>query len=88
MDRSWTRRKFLSRAAGSAASLASAPPEEVCRLTVRQIGSAGPICDPRLVRVNQIEVTPDGSIGEDEAPDNSPEHIRSRRESKRTGRPK
>ena len=32
------------------------------------------------MRVNQIEVTPSRSIGEDEAPDNSPDQIRSRRE--------
>ena len=33
-----------------------------------------------VVRVNQIEVTPTRSIGEDEAADNSPDMIRSRRE--------
>jgi hypothetical protein len=33
-----------------------------------------------VVRVNQIEVSPNRSIGQDEAPLNSPQHIRSRRE--------
>jgi hypothetical protein len=40
-----------------------------------------------VVRVNQIEVTPTRSIGEDEAPDNSPAHIRSRREAFARGCP-
>jgi len=40
-----------------------------------------------VVRVNQIEVTPDRSIGEDEAPDNSSSHIRSRREAFERGCP-
>ncbi|MBB5340312.1 DUF3863 domain-containing protein [Tunturiibacter gelidoferens] len=40
-----------------------------------------------VVRVNQIEVTPNRSIGEDEAPDNSPAHIRSRREAFARGCP-
>jgi hypothetical protein len=40
-----------------------------------------------IVRVNQIEVTPTHSIGEDEAPDNSPDHIRSRREAFAQGCP-
>jgi hypothetical protein len=40
-----------------------------------------------VVRVNQIEVTPDRSIGEDEAADNSPDHIRSRRNAFAVGCP-
>jgi hypothetical protein len=40
-----------------------------------------------VVRVNQIEVTPDRSIGEDEAADNRPERIRSRREAFAEGCP-
>jgi hypothetical protein len=40
-----------------------------------------------VVRVNQIEATPTRSIGEDEAPDNSPAHIRSRREAFARGCP-
>jgi hypothetical protein len=40
-----------------------------------------------IVRVNQIEVTPTHSIGEDEVPDNHPDHIRSRREAFARGCP-
>jgi Domain of Unknown Function with PDB structure (DUF3863)/Domain of Unknown Function with PDB structure (DUF3864) len=40
-----------------------------------------------VVRVNQIEVTQDRSIGEDEAVDNRPERIRSRREAFARGCP-
>jgi hypothetical protein len=40
-----------------------------------------------VVRVNQIEVTPRRSIGDDEAADNSPAHIRSRREAFARGCP-
>ena len=40
-----------------------------------------------VVRVNQIEVTPARSIGEDEAADNRPERIRSRREAFEKGCP-
>jgi hypothetical protein len=40
-----------------------------------------------IVRVNQIEVTPDRSIGEDEAADNRPTRIRSRREAFARGCP-
>jgi hypothetical protein len=40
-----------------------------------------------VVRVNQIEVTPDRSIGEDEASDNRPERIRSRRDAFAKGCP-
>lgn len=41
-----------------------------------------------VVRVNQIEVTPTHSIGQDEASDNRPERIRSRREAFARGCPK
>jgi hypothetical protein len=37
--------------------------------------------------VNQIEVTPDRSIGDEESGDNSPDHIRSRREAFARGCP-
>jgi hypothetical protein len=40
-----------------------------------------------VVRVNQIEVTPSRSIGEDESSDNRPERIRSRREAFARGCP-
>ena len=40
-----------------------------------------------VVRVNQIEVTPDRAIGKDEAADNSPDRIRSRRDAFARGCP-
>lgn len=40
-----------------------------------------------VVRVNQIEVTPDRNLGKDEAPLNSPAHIRTRREAFASGCP-
>jgi len=89
MDHSWTRRSFLSRAAGSAASLAIERPgknplahsAETSALQGRFVTHVS------VVRVNQIEVTPERSIGEDEAADNSPGHIRSRREAFARGCP-
>lgn len=81
MNDSWTRRKFLSRAAGSVASL----PLARIAGTAQDYGAHPPALRGRfvthisVVRVNQIEVTPQRSIGDDEAPDNSPDHIRSRR---------
>src|ERR1700756_1259193 len=85
----WTRRKFMNRAAGLAASLALAPLAK----TAQAGGRAAPALQGRfvthvsVVRVNQIEVTPSRSIGEDEAPDNSPDKIRSRREAFARGSP-
>ena len=82
MGNLWTRRKFLSRAAGSAAFLALARPGN----SGLSYGAGTSALRGRflthvsVVRVNQIEVTPDRSIGEDEATDNRPARIRSRRE--------
>ena len=78
----WTRRKFLSRATSAATALAlpafaaSASPLRGCFIT-----------HVSVVRVNQIEVTPTRSIGEDESALNTPEHIRSRREAFARGCP-
>jgi hypothetical protein len=89
MNHFWTRRKFLSRTAGSAASLALAPSAR----SALAYGAGKSALQGRfvthvsVVRVNQIEVTPDRSIGEDEAADNSPDHIRSRREAFARGCP-
>ena len=89
MDHSWTRRNFLSRAAGSAASLAITRPGK----SALAYGAGTSALRGRflthvsVVRVNQIEVTPNRSIGEDEAKDNSPDHIRSRREAFARGCP-
>jgi len=89
MGNSWTRRQFLSGAAGSAATLALAGPAN------RALGSDAPapamqgrfITHVSVVRVNQIEVTPTRNIGEDEASDNRPERIRSRRDAFARGCP-
>jgi len=83
------RRKFLGQAAASAASLALARPG-FGALVGRPKASALRgrfITHVSVVRVNQIEVTPTRSIGEDESPDNSPAHIRSRREAFARGCP-
>jgi len=87
--KSWTRRKFLSRAAGSAASLALEPPEKSALAYSADTSALQGrfVTHVSVVRVNQIEVTPDRSIGEDEAADNSPDHIRSRREAFARGCP-
>ncbi len=89
MDHHWTRRKFLSRAAGSAGAVTLASP---LVNTLAANDAASPLRGRFLthisvVRVNQIEVTTTRSMGEDEAPANSPEHIRSRREAFARGCP-
>ncbi len=88
MGNDWTRRKFLSGAAISAASLAVGAPQ------MRGAAKAHPsafrgrfLTHVSVVRVNQIEVTPNRSIGEDEAADNRPERIRSRRDAFARGCP-
>src|ERR1700747_2630945 len=89
MDHSWTRRKFLSRAAGSAASLALAPlaKSALADGAGKSALRGRFLTHVAVVRVNQIEVTPTRSIGDDEAGDNSPDHIRSRREAFERGCP-
>jgi hypothetical protein len=76
----WTRREFLSTATGAAASLtlAGGTSSAVAAATSPLRGRF--LTHVSVVRVNQIEVTPTHSIGEDEAADNTPAHIRSRRE--------
>ncbi len=89
MNPSWTRRTFLNRTAASAAALALAP-----HVSRAQTYTASPsplrgrfITHVSVVRVNQIEVTPTRNIGLDESPDNTPAHIRSRREAFARGCP-
>jgi hypothetical protein len=85
----WTRRKFLRGAARSAASMTLAPLGN----SALAYGAGESLLQGRfvthvsIVRVNQIEVTPNHSIGEDEAAYNSPDHIRSRREAFAQGCP-
>ena len=88
----WTRREFL-RTASSAASLALASQSKNALALHSGLDAARSALHGRfvthvsVVRVNQIEVTPTRSIGEDESPDNSPDHIRSRREAFARGCP-
>jgi len=89
MSNSWSRRQFLTRAAGAAASLTLA---DAAQTALAKGAIATPlqgryVTHVSVVRVNQIEVTPTRSIGEDEAADNSPAHIRSRREAFARGCP-
>ena len=78
----WTRRKFLSHATGAATALA----------LPAFAASASPlrgrfITHISVVRVNQIEVSPNRSIGQDEASLNTPQQIRARREAFARGCP-
>jgi hypothetical protein len=79
-----TRRTFLRNAAATSLALAAANP--------KTFAAPAPlrgrfITHVSVVRVNQIEVTPTRNIGEDEAPDNRPERIRSRRDAFARGCP-
>ena len=85
MNGSWTRRHFLGGAAGTAASVALGGPQLLAEQPAPLRGRF--VTHVSVVRVNQIEVTPTRSIGEDEHLDNSPSHIRSRREAFQRGCP-
>ena len=89
MNSLWTRRSFLQRAAGSAASAALAPLATGAQAygTRKSALHGRFLTHVSIVRVNQIEVTPSRSIGQDEVADNSPDHIRSRREAFARGCP-
>jgi len=89
MNNDWTRRRFLNATAGSAAALAlaGAVPDALAAVG-KESGLRGRfLTHVSVVRVNQIEVTPERSIGEDESADNRPERIRSRREAFARGCP-
>jgi hypothetical protein len=86
MGSSWTRRRFLSGAACSSAvamahSAGIHPPETAGSLHGRFLTHVS------VVRVNQLEVTPTRSIGNDELALNGPDRIRSRREAFARGCP-
>jgi hypothetical protein len=85
----WTRRRFLNATAASVGSAVFAGANSAVSGAVEQpAGLRGRfITHVSIVRVNQIEVTPTRSIGEDEAPDNRPERIRSRRDAFARGCP-
>jgi hypothetical protein len=84
-----TRREFVGRGVGAAASVAVAGAAG----NVPAWAAGTPMMRGRflthvsVVRVNQIEVTQNRSIGEDEAVDNRPERIRSRRDAFASGCP-
>src|ERR1700676_1407255 len=84
MGSKWSRRRFLSRAGISAASLAIAASAK--RLPLTPLNGRF-LTHVSVLRVNQIEVTPTRNIGEDEAVDNRPERVRSRREAFARGCP-
>ena len=84
----WTRRNFLDRAAVSAAVAIAGPGTLARAFGAQPAGLRGRfVTHVSVVRVNQIEVTPTRSIGDDEAPLNSPDHIRHRREAFAAGCP-
>ncbi len=80
-----TRRQFIAGAAVSAASIALAGPAADLALPAPLRGRF--LTHVSVLRVNQIEVTPTRSIGQDEAADNRPERVRSRREAFARGCP-
>lgn len=89
IDKFWTRRTFLARAAASAGALALSSLNARSMPLVPAPGALRGrfVTHISVVRVNQIEVTPTRSIGQDESPANSPEHIRARREAFARGCP-
>jgi hypothetical protein len=75
----WSRREFLRGAAGTTTSLALAGSSPVWANAVLPLRGRF-LTHISVVRVNQIEVTPTRSIGQDESADNRPDAIRARRE--------
>ena len=82
----WSRREFLRAAAGTATSLALAGPAPAWGNAVLPLRGRF-LTHISVVRVNQIEVTPTRSIGQDESADNRPDAIRARREAFARGCP-
>jgi Domain of Unknown Function with PDB structure (DUF3863)/Domain of Unknown Function with PDB structure (DUF3864) len=80
----WSRREFVQSAAGAVAvasvggASAAAAPAALCGRFLTHVS---------VVRVNQIEVTPTRSIGQDESADNSVEHVHARRDAFASGCP-
>ncbi|MFZ0301072.1 MAG: DUF3863 domain-containing protein [Terracidiphilus sp.] len=85
MNGELSRREFMRGAAATGASLALVGPAEMSAADAPMRGRY--LTHISVVRVNQIEVTPTRSIGEDEAIDNRPERIQSRREAFARGCP-
>jgi hypothetical protein len=86
-DDTWSRRQFLINATGAALAAEFTPQGALALAPATPPLRGRFLTHVSVVRVNQIEVTPTHSIGEDEVPDNSPGHIRSRREAFARGCP-
>jgi hypothetical protein len=87
MNHPWTRRKFLAGAAGSTAAL-GLHGNNLLSLPSASLPLRGRfLTHVSVVRVNQIEVSTDRSIGQDESTDNSPAAIRARRDAFARGCP-
>ena len=83
----WSRRGFLTGAAGVGLVWAGID-KDVWASVGKPAGLQGRfVTHVSVVRVNQIEVTPTHNIGEDEAADNRPKRIRSRRDAFERGCP-
>ena len=89
MGGDWTRRDFLGGMVGSAASLALGEPAANYQAFAANLPPLRGrfLTHISVVRVNQIEVTPTRSIGDDESADNSPSLIRARRDAFARGCP-
>ena len=87
VHKQWTRRHFVGQSAAAAASLALPGANGSIGAAVPSSMRGRFLTHVSIVRVNQIEVTPTRSIGEDEAIDNRPERIRSRRDAFAAGCP-
>jgi hypothetical protein len=84
----WTRRKFLGGMAAAASVALAQFPSTAKALAAPPSPLRGRfLTHVSIVRVNQIEVTPTRSIGEDEIPDNRPELIIARRNAFERGCP-
>ncbi len=89
-ESSWTRRQFVQGALGAAGALALAERDALGAFgSIVSLGGLRGrfVTHVSVVRVNQIEVTPTRSIGEDEVQDNRPELIRARRQAFARGCP-
>jgi Domain of Unknown Function with PDB structure (DUF3863)/Domain of Unknown Function with PDB structure (DUF3864) len=80
------RRLFLQGMAGTAASLAASQSQAFALAAPSPLNGRF-ITFVSVVRVNQIEVTPQKNIGEDEVPDNTPVKIQARRDAFTKGCP-
>jgi len=86
MRRNWTRREFVGRAATALAFAGAAGNLRADTVAPSPLPGRF-LTHVSVVRVNQIEVTPTHSIGDDEVSDNRPERIRSRRDAFAAGCP-